>query len=735
MRFSRAAIAALGAGTIAGTMTFAGAAADASTTTALAPTADAYVESSSPSTNFGATSILRIDDVPNGNSSAGVTHSYLKFDVEGLSSPVLTAALRVYAIKGNNGGFTVTAVSDDSWQEQTLTWNNAPPIGVAAATTSGAFSGSQWVSVDVTPLVSGNGVVSLALTSTTSPSPMTLASKENSPDLAPQLVVETAPVAPSNNKPPTISGTAEVGQTLTATPGIWSENEPLSYAYDWLRCDVGGESCNPISGASGSTYTVVSADAGSTLRVEVTATNSAGSSTATSDATAVVIEPTPSDTTPPSAPTALHATSAAVSIALTWSASTDNVAVAGYDIYLAGSKVGSTTSTTFTFTGLACGSSYTLGVLAFDAAGNPSSQSTITSATAACPDTTPPSAPSNLAVSAATTTSLTLAWSASTDNVAVAGYDIYLAGSKVGSTTSTTFTFTGLACGSSYTLGVLAFDAAGNPSSQSTITSATAPCTGSSAPCGTASDPPMTYEQVVWIVFENHSYPQIIGSSAAPYFNQLASQCGLATNFYAETHPSLPNYLAMVGGSTFGITDDAAPSLHPISGTSLFGQTGGGSYDESMPLNCYLLDSVPYIVHHNPQAYFTGEQTLCSLTNTALFEWRSFELVTPNNCNNMHDCSVSTGDMWLKNFLPSLLSSSTYTSGGTAIFITFDEDDDSAGNHVVTLVLSPYTPVGARSSTQFNHYSMLRTTEDLLGISTHLGNAASAASMRAAFGL
>jgi len=191
----------------------------------------------------------------------------------------------------------------------------------------------------------------------------------------------------------------------------------------------------------------------------------------------------------------------------------------------------------------------------------------------------------------------------------------------------------------------------------------------------------------------------------------------------------------MTGGSTFGVTDDAGPSSHPISGTSLFGQAGGGSYEQSMPSNCYPSDSGSYSVHHNPQAYFTGEQTLCSSTNTPSFAWRPFEFVTPNTCDDMHNCSVSTGDTWLKNFLPSLLSSTQYTNGGTAIFITFDEDDGSAGNHVVTLVLSPYTPAGARSSTQFNHYSMLRTTEELLGIGTHLGNAASATSMRAAFGL
>jgi hypothetical protein len=154
-----------------------------------------------------------------------------------------------------------------------------------------------------------------------------------------------------------------------------------------------------------------------------------------------------------------------------------------------------------------------------------------------------------------------------------------------------------------------------------------------------------------------------------------------------------------------------------------------------MPANCYLSDSGTYRVHHNPQAYFTDEQTLCGSTNTSAFAWRSFEFVTPNNCDNMHDCSVATGDTWLSNFLPSLLSSSTYASGATAIFITFDEDDGSASNHVATLVLSPSTPIGARSSILFNHYSMLRTTEEILGISAHLGNAATASSMRSAFGL
>ena len=110
-----------------------------------------------------------------------------------------------------------------------------------------------------------------------------------------------------------------------------------------------------------------------------------------------------------------------------------------------------------------------------------------------------------------------------------------------------------------------------------------------------------------------------------------------------------------------------------------------------------------------------------------------FTFVTPNLCSDMHDCSVSTGDSWLAGFVPRLLASSQYRAGKTAIIVTFDEG--SGDNHIVTIVVAPPVHPGARSGTAYTHYSLLRTTEQLLGITTLLGNAASAASMRAAFGL
>ena len=96
------------------------------------------------------------------------------------------------------------------------------------------------------------------------------------------------PGKPTNTTPPTISGTARAGQTLTASPGSWSGTQPITYSYQWLRCDAGGGNCAIIRGATGKTYTVVSVDVGSTVRVQVTAKNSAGSSSATSAQTAVV---------------------------------------------------------------------------------------------------------------------------------------------------------------------------------------------------------------------------------------------------------------------------------------------------------------------------------------------------------------------------------------------------------------------------------------------------------------
>ena len=134
------------------------------------------------------------------------------------------------------------------------------------------------------------------------------------------------------------------------------------------------------------------------------------------------------DTQPPTAPTNVTAsTRTTTSIALTWAPATDNVGVAGYGVYNGADLVDTTAGTTGIVSGLTCGTNYTLAVDAFDATGNSSPKTAIMVSTLPCTDTTPPSQPTNLRTTSATTTSVTLAWNASTDNVAVAGYDIYRA--------------------------------------------------------------------------------------------------------------------------------------------------------------------------------------------------------------------------------------------------------------------------------------------------------------------
>jgi hypothetical protein len=158
-----------------------------------------------------------------------------------------------------------------------------------------------------------------------------------------------------------------------------------------------------------------------------------------------------------------------------------------------------------------------------------------------------------------------------------------------------------------------------------------------------------------------------------------------------------------------------------------------------MPSNCYLSNSGQYAVRHNPAAYFTNIRTQCAAQDQPLTDppdlSAKFTFITPDLCNDMHSCSVANGDSWLATWMPKILSSNQYQSGSMAVFLTWDEDDYSDSQHIPTLVISPSIPAGTNAGTRFNHYSLLRTTEELLGITTYLGNAATAASMRHDFNL
>ena len=285
----------------------------------------------------------------------------------------------------------------------------------------------------------------------------------------------------------------------------------------------------------------------------------------------------------------------------------------------------------------------------------------------------------------------------------------------------------------------------------------TAQAAPSGGPCGTAKS--ANYTHVLWIMMENHSYDTIIGSSQAPYINGLASQCGLATNYHNISHPSLPNYIAATSGLGLSalspFTSDCNPSHRcSTSAPSIFGQTPSWkAYEESMPSNCYGKNSGEYAVRHNPPPYYTSLSG-CATKDVPYTQLAgdlssgnlpAFSFVTPNLIDDMHDGTVAQGDSWLQSNLPAILNSPQYRSGNLAVFVTWDEGEGGTSNdcatnttdvgcHVATLVISPTTTPGTQSSTLFNHYSLLGTTEDLLGL-PRLGQASGAGSMASAFGL
>jgi hypothetical protein len=257
------------------------------------------------------------------------------------------------------------------------------------------------------------------------------------------------------------------------------------------------------------------------------------------------------------------------------------------------------------------------------------------------------------------------------------------------------------------------------------------------APCGVSGT--VRYSHVVMIMLENVGY-SVVGSSSAPYFNQLASDCGLATNYLAVSHPSLPNYIALTSGSTQGITDDGEPSTHPLDTPSIFSELGSNwrTYAQSMPTACDQVTSGDYAARHNPAVYYTSITSACQRDDVPLSGppnlSAKYTMIVPNICDDMHSCPVSTGDQWLRRYVPLILNSAQYQSRSLVLFITFDENDSDASNQVPTIVIAPSTPRGERVGARFTHYSLLKTTETLLHI-PQLGQSRTASSMLAPFHL
>jgi hypothetical protein len=244
-------------------------------------------------------------------------------------------------------------------------------------------------------------------------------------------------------------------------------------------------------------------------------------------------------------------------------------------------------------------------------------------------------------------------------------------------------------------------------------------------------------DHVIVVVFENKETTSVLGNRAAPTFNGYARSYARLTRYYGVTHPSLPNYLALVSGSTQGITSDcttcivAKPSLADT--LEAAGKTWR-TYAEGLPSPGFLGGSYRrYAKKHNPFAYFQGiakspsrRSNMVPLPRLAMDlradKLPDFSLVVPDLCHSMHDCSVAVGDAWLKRTVTPLLK-----LPNTAVLVLFDEGSTGlrGGGHTPALAVGTAVLPRSAFTGVINHYGALRTIEQALGLPA-LGRSAGA---------
>ncbi len=337
--------------------------------------------------------------------------------------------------------------------------------------------------------------------------------------------------------------------------------------------------------------------------------------------------------------------------------------------------------------------------------------------------------------------------------------DLKRAGTTKAQTAELVFVVAMLVLGASYVLTLqpkAATSTTTTGASTETSASRTPPPITTSSSTSTTAAPKVSH--VIVILMENEEYGSVIGSASAPYQNSLASSYALAADYYGVAHPSLPNYLALVAGSTFGVTSDCLPAQCGLPGniTTIATLIDSHSlswkeYAESMPANCSQVNSPDglYFPKHNPFVYFgavtgnNGTGSASSYCNSHVVSMNQFytdlqagnlpnySFITPNICDDAHSCPLQTGDQWLATLVPKIVNSSSFAT--TALFITYDEgnanDTTGGGGQVPCILVSPFAKAGYASHVEYSHYSLLATVEDLLGVGTLGRNDSTAAPM------
>ena len=529
------------------------------------------------------------------------------------------ATLRVYANSASSGGYDIRSVSDNTWNESTVTYNNAPAFGGVLGS-SGAVSSGVWTSVNVTAYITGNGSYNLALT-VPGATAISFASRESGAN-APQLVIETsggsvatstptqAPLAtPTATQVPLATPTATKAPlaTPTATAGAGSLVTFVPSADSYVNSGSPDTNYGLLTTLRGDGSPIVN----SYLRFNVQ-----GLSGAVTHATLRVF-----------------ANSSSSSGGYDIRGVSNNTWVESTITYNNAPAVGSVLGT---FGNFSSGVWTSVDVTAY-ITGNATYNLALT-------------VPGSQAISFASRES-----GANAPQLVV----------QTGSGSVATPTATPVS------------NPTATPNATSTptqIVTAMPTATNTATPGPSNTPSASTIQHVFVVVMENHSYNEVWNTSSSPYITSLGNAYARATNYHAKIHPSLPNYLDLYGGSNYGITTDCNPSTTcHVNATNLAdnldakGLTWKG-YMESMPSPCYLTTSGTYAPKHNPMVYFDDirlNAARCSSHDvpfTALATdlasastTPNYSLIVPNLCNDMHDCSVTTGDNWLKAHLPAIL--------------------------------------------------------------------------------
>jgi len=539
------------------------------------------------------------------------------------------------------------------------------------------------------------------------------------------LAVNPAPVAPSITTQPA-SQTVTAGQSATFSV-VATGTAPLTY--QWQK-----NSTN-ISGATSSSYTTpatTTADNNSTFDVVVT--NTAGSET--SNTATLTVNPAPvapSISSQPANQTVTAGQSA------TFSAVATGTAPLSYQWQKNSTNISGATSSSYTTPATTTAdNNSTFDVVVTNAVGSVTSKAAALTVNPApvAPTITTTSLPSGQMQAAyvfplqATGGTPPYTWSALASSVPL-GLTLSPAGGIVAGIPTVS---------GSFTLNVQVRDAAGSSAS------AAIPMSIATPPA-----PPLAalFGHVFLVVEENHNYGDVVGSSSMPYLNGLMNQFGLATEYFANTHPSIGNYFMLTTGQTLTNDDSQTPSSFPVSVDNVVRQLLAAgktwkSYAEDLPSVGYTGgNSGNYYVRHNPLAYLTDvqnsptqQQNLVPFTqfatDLASGSLPSYSFIVPNGCDDAHDCGLGVADNWLKTNIDPLIKNPLFQNDGLLI-IAFDEsanDNIDGGGRIAVVLISPrFSKVAFQSTTLYQHETALRLMLEGLGVSALPGSATAAPKM------